>query len=454
MSLRLLALLGLALMLSTGCDKADDDDVDDDDATADDDDTTPGDDDDTTAGDDDDTGDDDSAGDDDTGDDDDTAEDRARWLFLVFINGDNDLEGWVTRDLNELEEVGSGDDVHVVVQADRIDGYAVDDGDWTNTRRYYIEADGDLQNVNSTVLDDMAEQDMGDPAVLTDFLLWAYAEYPADHIALSMWNHGDGWSLRNDGAADSPEQLGFISWDDTSGNFISFAEGEFRDALQPLVDLHGPIDVVGFDACNMACWEVGHAMREQVGYMAASESTVGMEGFMYAEAIALLRDVASAPTGADLADNLASSAVDIGNEWTFSATDLSQMDALAQAIDELAGVVLADPSLEQPLLECRTNAGAADFSWHDWYLDLYDFANLVSQEDDATLAAAGQGVLDAMDDAIIGAYGSQPFEWTGGLTIFMDTTPGYLSAYINGDGATWAAETRWDDLLLELAGVN
>ncbi len=454
---RLLALLGLVLMLSVGCDTGDDDDnnppgpQDDDDSAADDDDDDTTADDDDDAVDDDDSATDDDDDDDDTGDDDDTTSDNARWLVAVFMNGDNDLEGWVTQDLNELEQVGSGDDVHVVVQADRIEGYSTTDGDWTGTRRYYITQDADLHAVSSTVLDDMGELDMGDPEVLSDFLLWAHTEYPADNMLLIMWNHGDGWSLRADAA---PGEQGFISWDDTSGNFMSIAQGDLRAGLEDIVAARGPLDIVAFDACNMAAWEVAHSLRDQADYMVGSEATVGGSGMQYMEGLNLMRDVAAAATPAEVADNLAYNACDIGEEWTFSATDLGQMDGLASAIDALAAVVLADPSLEQPWLECRANARAADQSWHDYYLDIKDFATLLSQESDAGLAAAAQDVLDALDTSMVGAYGSGNWGWVGGLTIMTDTSPMYVNAYTSGSGATWCSATQWDDLLMELAGVN
>mgnify|MGYP001285560078 CR=1 FL=1 len=70
-----------------------------------------------------------------------TIEEEADWTLLVFMNGDNDLESSIWGDLNELEMVGSNADVNVIVQVDRHEDYWRGDGDWTEARRYYIEAD-------------------------------------------------------------------------------------------------------------------------------------------------------------------------------------------------------------------------------------------------------------------------------------------------------------------------
>ena len=66
------------------------------------------------------------------------------WTILVFINGDNNLEGAGIDDINEMEKVGSTDDVNIIVEIDRTSGYDYSNGDWTTTRRYYITKDSDL----------------------------------------------------------------------------------------------------------------------------------------------------------------------------------------------------------------------------------------------------------------------------------------------------------------------
>jgi len=448
----LVLMLGIVFLLA-GCPSDDDDAQDDDDVTSADDDS--GDDDSGHA--DDDVGDDDSgsadddSSDDDSGDDD-SAADQDRWTFAVFMNGDNNCESGVSMDLNELEIVGSGDGVNVVVQADRIDGYATDDGDWTGARRYFITADGDTQTVSSPVVEDLGEVDMGDPQVLSDFLVWAATNYPAERMALVIWNHGDSWTMNLQGEpSDLVMQL--VSSDDTSGNSISVAEGELYAALDAVVQQRGPLDLVGFDACLMASWEVAHSLKDQVLYMTGAETTIYMdEGYLYDSALMLLRDTGAAADGADLAVEMAYSAVNGGGEWCHSATDLGRVGDVSTAVDGLAGLVLADETLEDGLLQARDDARGADFQWENWYLDLYDLGTVLSGSSDPQLSAAGDDILNAMDDAILGSYGSGPYSWVGGLTImFSASMPGYLELYAYGNGATWSQDTRWDDLLLSLS---
>ena len=60
------------------------------------------------------------------------------WTIMVYIDGDNDLEKYVTLDIErELCEPGSNADVNVVCVADRTPGYDKSRGDWTGTKLFY-----------------------------------------------------------------------------------------------------------------------------------------------------------------------------------------------------------------------------------------------------------------------------------------------------------------------------
>ena len=63
------------------------------------------------------------------------------WTFMVYLDADNNLEKYGIKDLNEMEKIGSTDEVNVVVLFDRwngTNGEPEDDdttnGNWTNTK--------------------------------------------------------------------------------------------------------------------------------------------------------------------------------------------------------------------------------------------------------------------------------------------------------------------------------
>ena len=117
------------------------------------------------------------------------ANDIAEWTVMVYLDSDNNLEGVGIEDINEMEMAGSTSEVNIVVQVDRIpfsilasnnEGFADDtsNGDWTTTRRYFILQDNDPVQINSQLLGDLGELNMGDPQTLIDFATWAADAYP------------------------------------------------------------------------------------------------------------------------------------------------------------------------------------------------------------------------------------------------------------------------------------
>ena len=383
----------------------------------------------------------------DTGTDDTGAAPDAAWAFLVYIVGDNDLEDWVMHDLDELEAgAPAGAAVAVYALADRAEGYATEDGDWTGTRLYRITADAAEGRVVSPVVEDWGEADMADPATLAAFLATGRRLAPSARTALVLWNHGTGWSL-GPGAPPPPG----IGWDDSSEAELSIARGRLVDGLDAHVAAAGPLDLIAFDACNMAFFEIGHALRAHARVMVAAQTTVGMEGLQYTPALAAL---GADPTldGPALGRQLAADAVAQGGEWTFSAVDLGQMDAVAAALDDLAGAALAAPATEEAVAAAVARARGSEpgEAWRLWSLDLKDFARISAASADAEAARAGAALEVAVDGAVLGSHGAEGFRWVGGLNLNAD--PADLTLYHQGRGATWSAATRWDELLLRWYG--
>ena len=356
---------------------------------------------------------------------------RAAWTVLVYMAGDNSLEGYVAHDLDELEAgvaAAGTADVRVLVQADRIDGWAEDDGDWTGTRRYAIAADT-IPGAVESPHEDIGEVDMGDPRTLEAFLAWGMETAPAEHVMLVLWNHGYAWSMD---VAPPPS----IAGDDTSGTELSVANGDLVAGLDAHVGAHGPIDVLAFDACYMASWEVAHAVRGHARTLVGSEAWVGGEGLLY---VPMLRALAAGDASEQVAAGMAREAV-AGGEMTFSAIDLAQLDALAGAVDAFSEI--ATPTR---IAAWQRFGRTVEPGWASAFLDLRALGVLAAQSDTSGAAAA---VVETVDAAVISSHGDDAHAWAGGLTIFGATSPPeYVELYANGAGATWARATGWDEAL-------
>ena len=117
----------------------------------------------------------------------------AKWTYLVYMSADNNLEDEAILNFNQMEEVGSSEDVTIVIQLDRSPDWDETNGDWTGTRRYYVLQDTDTELINSTLVEDMGEVDMGNADNLRDFVVWGVTNYPAERYYLDIWGHGGGW---------------------------------------------------------------------------------------------------------------------------------------------------------------------------------------------------------------------------------------------------------------------
>jgi DNA uptake protein ComE-like DNA-binding protein len=270
---------------------------------------------------------------------------KKKWTFMVFINADNNLEGAGIGDINEMEKVGSDENMNIVVQIDRhedsVDAnnqehvYDVSNGNWTGTRRYYIERDNNESAVSSQVKRKLGEDDVGTVSSLTKFVKWSIDSYPAEHYYLIVWNHGGG--------------LDGISWDDQSGSHIS-AE-QLMEAVDNASKIAGKkIDIVNFDACLMAMLEIALQLKDNADIMIASEEVEPGYGLPYTD---ILVRLAAEPniTPDELAKhvvNVYTNSYRLGGSQaqrraqsvTYSAVKLDKLDGLVKALDELALVTM------------------------------------------------------------------------------------------------------------------
>src|SRR5579871_6450345 len=156
---------------------------------------------------------------------------RARWTVLVYLNAASNLQPDSLINVAQMASVGSNANLNIIVQWKQtatqnfFTGVSLNTTpSFIGTRRYKISkhSQADLNkiappNVNTnpsvvgdtTVLDPdrLADPpaninsindagnttaDMGDYHTLADFVQWGTKNYPADYIALVIWDHGSG----------------------------------------------------------------------------------------------------------------------------------------------------------------------------------------------------------------------------------------------------------------------
>lgn len=372
----------------------------------------------------------------------------AEWTVMVYLDADNNLESAGIDDINEMETVGSTSDVNIVVQLDRVpysvlnsnnEGYADDisNGDWTNTRRYFITQDYDPSTINSQLIINLSEQNMGNPQTLISFAKWAVSNYPAKKYLLVIWNHGGGF--RSTGLAKD------IAWDDTSGgDKITMSELEY--ALSSIsIKMGKNIDIVGMDACFMAMTEVAYQIKESTDILVTSEETVPNDGWPYDSILAQL--VAnSIITPQQLATTIVDKYIDsyIGsNSATQSVIDLSYMDTLAAQLSNLALSIMND--------SLTPKANYIDASIHAQYYMDYDFIDLYSfcykilpYSYSSEVKSIASAIQQTLNSSILSShYYGYELNRSRGLSIYFPYQ--YYDNYY--DNTNFAQDTFWDEML-------
>ncbi|MFP4497497.1 MAG: clostripain-related cysteine peptidase [Vulcanimicrobiota bacterium] len=326
----------------------------------------------------------------------------AKWTYMVYLDGDNNLETAAYYDIFEMQEVGSDQNLNIIVQWDNYGAV-----DWSGCRRYEIVQDPTgSQTVVSTMVADMGNVNMGDPNTLVEFAKWGITNYPAEKYCLVLWDHGNGWKRHE---VDGETVRGICS-DDTSNDIIT--EAELVQAMSEIVAFRGSaIDVLGMDACLMGTLEVAYDMRNYSAFQVLSERSEPGTGWPHDTVLGYLKSNPTA-TARDFASIIVDKYRDhYSNESynypTLTALDSSKVGAIAQAVDVFSVECInnMDDTLESALETARTSAAPADSAFSS-YRDLIGFCNVIAGSNGVTnqIQLYAAAVQSATSDAIINTW--------------------------------------------------
>ena len=369
-------------------------------------------------------------------DDDSPDSDLPDWTVMVYLAADNNLEEAGLIDLNEMEAVGSSDQVNILVELDRAHGYTSADGDWTGARRYRVEQDSSPDRITSPIAVDLGEVDSGAPETFIDFIRWGVENYPAQRYAFIIWNHGWSWTMAPSGARKG------IASDDHSGSDLTVAGGEYEAILAEAVNITGQkIDLLGMDACLMASWEIARISAPFANYYVASQATESINGWAFDTALADL--VAEPEMDADELGVVFAQRFHETEDSTLSVTDLGALMAMDGAIDLFAQAITDS---DNPRGEARRPARRSqNFDGDPNDRDLGDFMlQMLASTDDDAIYTAADGLQAELSEAIVANYTWG--EWVSdatGLSIYLPTN-GPSRLYLDG---AWTGLTHWDEML-------
>jgi hypothetical protein len=363
-------------------------------------------------------------------------ESAGSWTVLTYSIADTDLEPYMMDDLDELGTAGSSESLNLVALVDRASDYSDDPvlglDDWEGGRIL------EIRKGKAVVLDDLGDVNTGDPQTLQDFIATGIADYPADHYALVISDHGASW----------PGVGGDESFDDDVLDLAEIKSGISAGLADAGVD---SLDILGFDACLMATYEVASTLAPVAKRMLASQELEPGHGWNYASfSMVTENDGATADElGKALIEGFQQQATSEEDdaEITLSLTDLTAIPALDAAMAAFT------TALEQRIAGLapavgRTRAQTLGFgSSPDAENDSYmaDLGILVSEigVDALDVSDEADAVIRALNDAVIDRVDGQATRGATGLSIYFPPT----ATYYLSDYAAVPAAAGWNSFL-------
>ena len=380
----------------------------------------------------------------------------ASWTFMMYIS-DSDLEYFAITDIVEMESIGSDEDVNVVVQFDRWDGYDAPDmddesnGDWESAKRFYITRDcnGTLKDheIHSPAVEDLGEINTGDPDELVSFVEWAMTNYPAENYALDIWDHGGG--------------VAGVAYEQSCPDYC-YSFGNEPDKLTlPEIDWalneitnngQDKLDIVGFDACLMSTIEVVEVVYPYADIMIASEILEPGTGWDYTFLELLIDDpeTTASELGAEIVNSFVAQGgsgtlLNPSSSYALSMLDMSKAQAAIDSFKNL-NLLVGSTTITSDLDEVRSQAIHVEQGDSSSAVDLIQLLNnLALFTDDPDVQAAAAEASSAVSDMIMMAKSVDGKSCVLGICILSDIdTNGMtgISVLFPSSESEWVTRSR------------
>lgn len=401
---------------------------------------------------------------------------ESKWTIMYYGDADNNLESYILEDLAEMKSgFVNSQGVNLIALVDRIDRGSSDaevfGENFTDTRLYRITNNSTLRIGGSTQFPEITggsnyEANLGDALTLKKFVQFCKANYPADHYALILSNHGGGAMKKNVSSvpasyAGLPGVLNSrirnnICYDDTDGeDFLYTAE------LSDILTSAESVDLFALDACLMSSVEFAYQFRNDAGntgfkadIMVASAPNETGKGYDYKAIMDRLQLKAGDNGEADETlggnelyyDPSTLSATELGaiiveeqrdstsadSSQSLTCLDLSKIKAVKDAVDLMSLKLDADANAKTNLEALRGIAGdntstlilhyfdETDYdtqadAYTDWiyypYFDLYNLSAAIEASADFSTAiqADAASVKSAVDQLVLYSFANADF---------------------------------------------
>lgn len=367
--------------------------------------------------------------------------------ILCYMNGDNDLSQEILHTVDMMEKVGSSPRVNVVVLVDgHPDGVGAYGNAWSKTRLLHLKADGVIGRINSPVIAEWGEADLGSAHTLTSFVHTALQRFPADRYIFYTFAHSQG--IIDTKALSYPltGKALSISRDTTSRSKMGV--DQFRQALHD--GLGGrQFDLMVMFSCLTGMMEVGYTLSDITRYMVASEDEIRLlnqppgafqiRGLKIEEMIATLNQNPSVDIqllGRDLVDNHFQSYRKDAPLWadqskselvryaaSMALLDCKRIPGIVRKLDVLAKQLILyadDPDILAAVGQARNKSQQFASFLNMEYYDLADFIQrLIDFTDIEQIHAAGTAILSLLQQQVVLYERHTEDRRASGLSIYL-----------------------------------
>ncbi|MFW6097257.1 MAG: clostripain-related cysteine peptidase, partial [Chloroflexota bacterium] len=258
------------------------------------------------------------------------------WTIFLYMSAGPDQDAAALETLNDMEAAGPSEGINVIVQLDR-NRAADDEDEWSGARRYRIQADDDLTEINSELLEELGTTNMGDPDSLGEFLVSGQQAFPANRYALILWGAGGAWrGLVHDATEEDDLSMGDLS-------------GGLERALADMAPEQ--LDIVGIDGGLTAHLEILSAVQPYARYAVASPGLAQAGGWDYGAFLQAIQGE-EALRAEQAAQLLAMTAPAEGADaWAAPVTvDLHQIAAVETSLQALSDALVERAALSAPTI--------------------------------------------------------------------------------------------------------
>lgn len=419
--------------------------------------------------------------------------------FLVYMAADNDLYPFAYRNLAQMKQVGSNNNLNILVHLD-----IRSPNQPKVTKRLYIERDKIWQ------IGPDYHMDSGSDLTLINALEWALTDFSSDNVYLVLWNHGSGDLNPVLRKTINPAQLfkfnpetrmielnrsiGFIDFvdqitaeteveqaageeaycargicfDETNGTYLD--DKKLVNATNVILHMRGgkKIDLVAFDACLMAGTGTCYLMNRLANYMTASEEVEMGTGYDYLRVLTPLAQGTLTPE--DFAKHIVQAYQATyerqTGDYTHSALKLSEFENLHNNIDQVAHILIdalhkqSRKSVKQVLQKSRSRQYCTAFDepsyidLHNFYSNLLQFLNqivLTNQHDtNNTIQALKKALTDGLaiiKRVVIANVAGPKLPGASGISIFFPEYRIDSPSYQSYDATEFALNNHWAQFL-------